>query len=151
MQGLEEGFGAGGTLVGFNGHKHPACGPVDGDEQVAPLALVLHLGQVLHIHVQETRLVALEGFVGLLGCGGLQGVQVAHTMAAHAPVKSRARDIGTQELSRHRQQIIERQQQCAAQMHDRCFLCMSQDGLQAVRCVRAVTKLLAGSDLSTHR
>ena len=65
-------------------------------------------------------------------------------MEAQAPVKSQARDIETQELSRHSQQIIEQQQQGAAQMHDHCFLCRSQDGLQvAVRCVQAVAKDLS--------
>ena len=39
-----------------------------------------------------------------------------------------------------REQVIERQQQGAAQVHDHDFLGRSQLGLQAVCCVRAVTK-----------
>jgi hypothetical protein len=33
-------------------HKHPARGTVNGHRQVAALALIGHLRQVLHIHVQ---------------------------------------------------------------------------------------------------
>lgn len=31
------------ALIGVNAHKHPACGAVNGNEQVPPLTLVGHL------------------------------------------------------------------------------------------------------------
>src|SRR6218665_165081 len=64
VQCLQEGLCTGSRLVGLELHEHPSRGPVDGDEQVAPAALVAHLGQVFHIHVHVARLVALEGLVG---------------------------------------------------------------------------------------
>ena len=140
VQGIEEGFGTGSCLVSLDGHKHPARGPVNSHEQVTPLGLVLHLGQVLHIHVKEPRLVALEGLVRLLWGGGFEGIQVAHAVAAQAPVQPRARDIRAQEFARDGQQIIEGQQQCAAQMDDNNLLRRTELGLQAVRRVRAVAK-----------
>ena len=51
VQCLQEGLRTGGRLVGLELHKHPARSPINGHEQIAPAALVLHLGQVLHIHV----------------------------------------------------------------------------------------------------
>ncbi len=51
VQCLEEGLCTGGCLVGLELYKHPTRGPVDGHEQIAPLRFVLHLGQVLHIHM----------------------------------------------------------------------------------------------------
>jgi hypothetical protein len=86
FQGPQEGLGASSALVVFDGDKHPARGPVDGDKQVAAFGLVLHLGQILHIHVQVARLVELESPVRLAGRLGLEGVQVTHAMAAQTPV-----------------------------------------------------------------
>ena len=143
VQSFEEGFCTGGRLVGLDGHKHPACGPVNGDKQVAPLGLVLHLGQILHVHVQVARLVALERFVGLLGRGRLQCIQIAYTVAAQAPIQSRTRDIRAEKFTRDGEQIIEWQQQRAAQVHDHCLLGGGELGLQAVRSVGTI-----GEDLS---
>ena len=42
IQSVQKGFGTGVCLVGFVDHK-----------QVAPLRFILHLGQVLHVRVQE--------------------------------------------------------------------------------------------------
>ena len=72
------------VLVGLELHKHPARGPVNGHEQVAAAAPVLHLGQVLHVHVHRARLVALEG----LRLTGLEGIATAYPMAAQASVQA---------------------------------------------------------------
>ena len=64
VQRLEEGLCTGCCLVGLELHKHPTRSPIDSHEQVAPAALILHLGQVLHVHVHVAWLVALEGLVG---------------------------------------------------------------------------------------
>ncbi len=47
VHGVQKRLGAGRRLVLLDLHKHPARGPVDGHEQIAPAALVLHLWQVL--------------------------------------------------------------------------------------------------------
>ena len=86
----QEGLCAGWRLVGLELHKHPTRGPIDSHEQVAPAALVLHLGQVLHVHVHIAWLVALEGLVGYRRRLGLEGVEVARSMAAQAPVQAGA-------------------------------------------------------------
>ena len=59
VQCLQEGMRTGGCLVGLQLHEHPGGRPVNSHEQIAPAALVLHLGQELHVHVQVARLVAL--------------------------------------------------------------------------------------------
>ena len=46
---------------------------------VASLRFFLHLGQILHIHVQIARLVVLERLVHRLWLLGLEGVEVAST------------------------------------------------------------------------
>ena len=140
VQCLEEGLCTGGCLVGLELHKHPACSPVNGHEQVAPAALVLHLGQVLHVHVHIARLVALERLVHRLWLLGLEGVEIARSMAAQAPIQTRARDMGTNELSGDRQQVIQGQQQGAPQVNHYGLLRWREHGLQAVGRVRAVAK-----------
>ena len=140
VQGVQKGLGTGVCLVGLDGHKHSARGPVDSHKQVAPLCLVLHLRQVLHVHVQEPRLVTLEGLVGLLWSGRFEGIEIAYAVAAQAPVQPRARDSRAQKFARDGQQIIKRQQQGAAQMYHHDLLGRSQLCLQPVRCVRSVAK-----------
>ena len=66
----------------LDSNKDPAGGSVNGHKQVAAARLIGHLGQVLHIHVQVTWLVALERLVRLLGCGRFERMQVAHAVAA---------------------------------------------------------------------
>ena len=90
VQCLQEGLRTGGRLVGLELHKHPARSPINGHEQIAPAALVLHLGQVLHIHVHIARLVALEGLVCYRRLLGFEGVEVARAMAAQTAVQARA-------------------------------------------------------------
>lgn len=86
VQGLQEGPGTGGCLVGFDLYKHPARGSIDGHEEVATLSFILHLRQVLHIHVQIIGHIALEGLVRLGRLAGLEGMEIAHAVAAQAPV-----------------------------------------------------------------
>ena len=140
VQCLEKRARTGGALVGLDSHEHPARGPVDGNEQVAPPGLVLHLRQVLHIHVHKARLVALERLVRLAVRLGFEGIQIPHAMAPQAPIQPRARDIRAEELTRDGQQVIQRQQQGAAQMNDDHLLRGCEHRLQAVRRVRAVAK-----------
>lgn len=90
VQSLQKGLRTGSCFVGLQLHEHPTRGPVDGHEQVAPAALVLHLGQVLHIHVHIAWLVALKGLVGYRRRLGLEGIEVVRCMAAQAPVQSGA-------------------------------------------------------------
>ena len=90
MQGLQKGLRAGSGLVGLELYEPPARGPVNSHEQVAPAALVLHLGQILQIHVQVAWFVALEGLMGHRRLLGLEGVEVARSMAAQASVLARA-------------------------------------------------------------
>ena len=87
VQRLQEGLRTGGCLVGLELHEDPARGPVDGHEQIAPAVLVLHLGQVLHIHVHIAWLVALEGLVDHSRLLGLEGIEVASPMSAQASVQ----------------------------------------------------------------
>ena len=108
MQGVEKGFGTGGCFALLDGNEYPARSPVNGDKQVASLGLVLHLGQVLQIHVKKPGLVALEGLVWLLESGGLQGIEISHAMIMRTPIQPRARDSRAQKLARDGQQIIKR-------------------------------------------
>ena len=62
---------AGLALIGVDPHEHPAACAIDGPEQIAPLALVGHLRQILNVHVQEARLVVLEGLDGWLDLSGI--------------------------------------------------------------------------------
>ncbi len=59
-------------------------------------------------------------------------------MAAQAAVQPGAGNLGTQKLTRDRQQVIQRQQQGLAQVNHHRFLAGSQGRLQAVRGVRPV-------------
>jgi len=57
-----------------------------------------------------------EGFVGCRGGGGLEGVELAHTMAAQTAIQPRARGLAAEELAHHREQVIQRQQQGLARL-----------------------------------
>lgn len=109
VQGIEKRVGRRCRLVALNLHKHPACGAINSDKQIAPAGLIGHLGQVFDIDVDEARLVAFEGFVGLRRLFGLECVEVAHAVAAKTPVKTRARRLRTKELSGNGQQVVQGQ------------------------------------------
>ena len=120
------------ALIGLELNEHPACGPVDGHEQVAPLRFVLHLGQVLHINVHIAWLVALEGLVSERRLLGLEGIEVAHPMTAQTPIQPRARDMRADEFSRDSQQVIQGQQQGAPQLNHNSLLGWGEHALQAM-------------------
>ena len=67
-------------------------------------------------------------------------MQVAHTVAAQAPVQARAGDLGTQKFTCHGQQVIQGQKQGFAQLDHDGFLCRAQLGLQSIRSVGFVHK-----------
>jgi len=78
----------------------PAGGPVNGGEQILPVVLIRHLGQVFHSDVHEARCVILEGLMR----GGLhavlcrqQGLEVGDPMAAQTAVESGSGKIGVDE------------------------------------------------------
>lgn len=82
VQGPQECLGARCRLGRLDLHKHPARSPVDDHEQIAALGLVLHLGQVLHIHVQIAGHIALKSLVRLRTFGWLERVEIAYAMPA---------------------------------------------------------------------
>ncbi len=92
---------------------------------------------------EEPGLVTLEGLVGFLGRGGFKGIMAAHSVATYAPVQPRSRDLRAQELAHDRQQIIERHQQGAPEMHDRELLRNGCLGLRTVRSVETIAKDLS--------
>ncbi|ANX03426.1 hypothetical protein PG2T_03955 [Immundisolibacter cernigliae] len=142
-QGTEEGARRARALVGFQGHVNPAGGPIDGHEQEPAPVLVGHLRQVLHVDVHKAGHVGLEGLADRFVRRRAQGAQVAHAVAAQAAVQPGAGHVRTQELARHRQQVVQRQQQGPAQVdHDR-LLAGGQRRLQAVRGVRPVVDIRA--------
>lgn len=140
VQGVEEGLRTSRCLVLLDRHEHPASGAVDGHKQVAPLRLIGHLRQVLHVHVQIAGFIALEALVRLAGRGRLEGVEVAQAVTAQAAVQARAGGLGADEFAGNGQQVVQRQQQRAAQLHHHALLRGRQSGLQTVSGVRAVLK-----------
>lgn len=90
VHGIEKRLGTGRRLVLLDLHEHPARGAVDGHEQVAPTALVLHLRQVLQVQVQVPRLVGLERLARGRRLRGFERVQVASAMAAQTAIQARA-------------------------------------------------------------
>lgn len=132
VQGAEKSLCTGRRLVLLDRHINPTCGPVNGDKQIAALGLIRHLRQVLHIHVHVPWCVGLEGFVRLQRWLRLQSMQIAHTMAAQATVQARERGLAAEEFTGDAQQVVQRQQQRAAQLDDHALLCGCQGGLQAV-------------------
>ena len=61
-------------------------------------------------------------------------------MAAQAAVQARAGGLGADEFAADSQQVIQGQQQRAAQLHHHALLCGGESGLQRVGGVRAVLK-----------
>jgi hypothetical protein len=66
--------------------------------------------------------------VRLCGRFGPQGILIAHAMAAQTAIQTRARNIEVEKLARHRQQVIQRQQQHPAQLNHNGFLRSVQQG-----------------------
>ena len=137
-------------LIAVAAHVDPPRGPVDGNEQVAPMGLVGHLRQVLDVDVQEARLVVLEGLerLDLALDLGLKAFEVGDLMAAQATIEPRPRDLGVDELPGEGQQVIQGQQQHAAQLDDEQFLADAQGGSQGVRAMRPVLRVVASLPLA---
>jgi hypothetical protein len=53
VQGIEKRVGRCCRLVALNLHKHPACGAINSDKQIASAGLIGHLGQVFDIDVVQ--------------------------------------------------------------------------------------------------
>ena len=153
VQTPEEIAAAGLALIGVDVDEHPPRGSVDCNEEVAPAALVGHLGQVLDVDVDEPGLVVLEG----LGRGhdalgnDQQLAQPGHAVATQAAIEPRARHGRIDELARHDQQVIERQQQRAPQLDHHRLLSRRQRGAELVRAMRAVLRVLPVLPLARRR
>ena len=123
--------------------EDPAGCPVNCHEQVAARGFVSHLRQILHIDMQVAGRVGLERLVLWSGVFRQQVAQITHLMPPQTPVQPRARNLRVQELPEHRQEIVERHQQCFAQNHRHCLLRRGQRGLQPVRRVAAILHTIA--------
>jgi hypothetical protein len=119
-QAFQEALGRGGGFVPEEFDVHPARGPVDGSEQILAFGLIGHLGQVLHIDIDEARLVVLErlGSQPLVLFFGQQGLEIRDAVPAQAAVEARPRHGRMDEFSRDDEQIVEGQKQGLAQRHD---------------------------------
>lgn len=123
-------------LLALDGDEHPACGAVDGHEDIAPLCLILHLRQVLHVHVDVARLIGFEGLdLSVLDLGLRQAIDATPSQQS---VQRRAAHRRLKELAHHRQQVVQRQAQVRAKVDDDLFLAGVERGLQPMRCVAAV-------------
>lgn len=145
-QRVEEAPGRCGRAVPLDGDEHPARCAIDGHEDVATLALVGHLGQVLDIDVHIPGLVGLEGLAGRshrLGAG-----KPGHPPPTQQAVQRRAAHRRLDELVHHGQQIVQRQAQRRAQVHHQFLLPRIQGRLQAVRGVAGVQHGLALAPLA---
>ncbi len=60
-QTVEEVHAAVFVLIGIDVHEDPTRGAVDAHEQIAPVAFIRHLRQVLDVHVHKAWLVVFEG------------------------------------------------------------------------------------------
>lgn len=143
VQAIDEVRRTGAFHVGVEAHEHPACCPVDGHIEVTARRLVGHLRQVLDVYVDEAGFVILEA-LGLdrldrfAADSGLQGAQVAHAVTAQATPQGRARQVGTDEFAGDDQEIVQGQQQKAAQLDDDELLERTERGAKLVRPVAAI-------------
>ncbi len=157
LQAIQEVHAAVLALIRIDVHEHPARGTVDGNEQVAPLALIGHLRQVLDVHVQEAWLVVPEGLERRFGLSsiskrlGLKLSQIAYTVAAQAAIQPGTRDVWVDELAHHRDQVIERQQRHASQLHSYGLLRGAQSRAQLVRAVRKIFRAVSPLPLARSR
>ncbi len=128
-------------LAPLDGDEHPPRRAVDGHEHVAARRLVSHLGQVLHVDVDVSRLVGLEG----LGRRRLRRRlrQLIHATAHQQAVQGRATHGRMDELAHHRQQVVQRKPELRAQVDHQFLLPGVQRGLQPMRRVAAVCHRVA--------
>jgi len=143
MQRLQETARACGCLVLLDRREYPPRGAVDGHEEVTPPGLISHLRQVFDVHVQVTWLVGFERLVSLFGDDWFERIQVPDAVATQAAMESRARDIFAYKFAGNGEQVIQRQEQRFAKLHDDGFLRWCQRGLKSMRGVRAVVYRVA--------
>jgi hypothetical protein len=126
---------AGLGLVAVGAKVHPACGPVDGAEELTPAGLIGHLRQVFDVNVHDAGLVVVEGLLGLdlAFHHRHQTCERGHAVAHQTAVQTRARYSRIDELLRDRQQVIKRQQQHASQLDHQHLLARRESCLQGVR------------------
>ena len=146
-QALQETGGGVCRFVRPNLEVDPAAGPVDGRDQITVFGLVGHPGQVFDVDVHEAWLVILEGLGQRRFPLDLrqQVGQPGHAVTAQTPIQRRARQVRTDELAGHHQQVVQWQQQEFAQLDHHEFLHRVQGRGQPVRRVRAVVDRVPGS------
>lgn len=119
---LQEVHGTSLSLIVIQAYVYPVRGPVDGHKEIAALGLVGHLRQAFDVHVYEAWLVVLKG-LQWLGGGfvqriklGAQRPQIAGVVPHKASIQRRPSNIPVDELAREDEQVIQGQQQHAAQL-----------------------------------
>ena len=85
----QEASGVGGCLGGEDADEDPAGRPVDGHEEITTAVFISHLGQILDVDMQLSRLLGFEGVVLSLGRFGLEVTQVADPMTPQTAVETR--------------------------------------------------------------
>ncbi len=117
---LQKAGGLGSGFCAQDFHVNPARGPVDRHEQIAMRRFIRHLRQILDIDMDEARLIILKGFLRLIVVFwlGSQRLEIRDALPPQAAIQTRTRDIGIEELARHRQQVIQGQEQGGAQLND---------------------------------
>lgn len=133
---LEEAASGCGRLAPLDRDEHPAGGTVNGHEHVAARGFVGHLGQVLHVDVDVSRLIGLEG-LGRRSLGRRLGPLVNASAHQH-PVQGRPTHHRVDEFAHHGKQVVQRQAQLLAQVDNPFLLPSVQRGLQPMRRVAAV-------------
>ena len=142
VQRCEKGGGGLGGPVGLDRDEDPARGAVDGDEQVAPTWLIRHLRQVLDVDMQITRLIGLESLVAGRNLPRFEVGQPAHAVSSQTAVQPGTGDRFIEKLAHDHQQVIQRQPQCAAQLHRHRLLGRREGGLKTMRSVGPIVNTL---------
>jgi len=89
-------------------HEDPPCGAINGDEQITTGCLIRNLWQIFDVDMEADGLLALLRLERLDGCPEPQGIEIAHPMAARAPIQIRRLPIRIEKLARDGQQVIAR-------------------------------------------
>lgn len=136
VQGIEERARSSCGLLALDGDEHPPRGSVDRYEDISSFGFVLHLRQILHVHVDVARFIGFEGLdLGPLDLGFRQAIDATPTQK---PVQRRSAHVAFDELPNHSQQVVQRKAQMRAQVDDDLFLASVQRCLQPMRRVAAV-------------
>jgi len=78
--------------------EHPSCGSTNGHEEIPAAVLIGHLRQVIHVDMDVSRLISLEGAVLRLLFLGREIAQVSHAMPPQAAVQPGTRGVRVQKL-----------------------------------------------------